>query len=316
MGSKWKLNELATCCRNSLVLTTSDKLTNIPFIVITGTVRDPVALIIAGVHGDEFEGPAAIQDLMLEIEPTEVQGSIIFVPVANPSAFASATRRHPLDNGDVNRSFPGSLNGGPTQQLAHDIFHEFALNASSILSLHGWSKEASVVPYAEYSEDNSPAARASQEVARRLGFQYLHPYRWPSGVLGDAVLAHGIPIVEVEVGGMGTITAQGQALCRDVILRFLAHFGIIEFDAASPPEPVLVSHYDLLSSSAGLFRSLVEVGDHVEAGHTIGTVHGLNGSLLETVRASEAGTVAILRRLASVQPNDLLLQIFMNRQMA
>lgn len=316
MSSQWQVNELVICHRNSLALTTMDGLTKIPFTVVTGATRNPVALVIAGVHGDEYEGPAAIQDLMQTIDPDEIQGSIIFVPVANPAAFASGTRRHPVDQRDLNRSFPGSAIGSPTEQLAHLIFNEFALNAACILSLHGWSKEASAVPYAEYSEGNTPAIYASQKAARDLGFQFLHPYHWPAGVLGDPVLAHGIPIVETEVGGTGTITAPGQALYREVILRFLAHFQMIEFDALPKPEPVLVSHSDVFTSHAGLFRSSVEIGDPVVAGQEIGTVHDLDGSVLERLQTLRSGTIAILRRLASVQPNDLLLQIFWDRETA
>jgi predicted deacylase len=201
MSSQWQLEELVRCRRHSLVLTTSDGLSKIPFTVVVGAVPTPVALVIAGAHGDEYEGPAAIQDLSSELDPCTVKGAVIFVPVANPAAFAAASRRHPADNGDLNRSFPGSAAGGPTEQLAHLLLGEFALVSHCILSLHGWSKEASLLPYAEYALGDTPAMNASREAARVLGFRYLHPYHWPDGVLGNAVLPHGIPIVETEVGG-------------------------------------------------------------------------------------------------------------------
>lgn len=310
MSSQWQLEELAICCRHSLVLTTLNGLSKIPFTAVVGAARTPVGLVIAGAHGDEYEGPAAIQDLLLELDPCKVKGSIIFVPVANPAAFAAASRRHPADNGDLNRAFPGSAEGGPTEQLAYLLLREFALVSHYVLSLHGWSKEASLLPYAEYALGDTPAMNASREAARVLGFRYLHPYHWPAGVLGDAVLAHGIPIVETEVGGSGTITPAGQAFYRQVILRFLAHFGLLEFHSQPVQAPVIVDHSDLFASHAGLFRSSVEPGDAVVAGQQVGTISGLDGLLLESLRAPRSGIVAILRRLASVQPNDRLLQIF------
>jgi N2-acetyl-L-2,4-diaminobutanoate deacetylase len=316
MSSQWQIKELATSSRHSLVLTTLDGLGKIPFTVVIGAARTPVALVIAGAHGDEYEGPAAIQNLMLKLDPDQVKGSIIFVPVANPAAFAAASRRHPVDNGDLNRSFPGSPQGGPTEQLAHLLLQEFALISDCVLSLHGWSKEASLMPYAEYAEGDTPARNASREVALVLGFRYLHPYHWPVGVLGDAVLAYGIPIVETEVGGAGTITPQGQHFYREVILRFLAHFQIVEFESGFMQAPVIVDHSDLFASHAGLLQTSVEPGDAVVAGQPVGTISGLDGVLLETLRAPCSGIVAILRRLASVQPNDRLLQIFWDRETA
>jgi N-alpha-acetyl-L-2,4-diaminobutyrate deacetylase len=314
MSSQWHLEELARSGRHSLRLTTLDGLTTIPFTVVTGAEQTPVALIIAGVHGDEYEGPAAIHALMEKLDPIKVRGSIIFVPVANPVAFAATTRRHPADSGDLNRSFPGSPHGGPTDQLAHLLIEELALAADCIFSLHGWSKEASVVPYAEYGEGDSPATSASRNAACSLGFPYLHPYDWPAGVLGNTALAHGIPIVEAEVGGTGTITSEGQTLYRSAILRFLAHFQVLQFPTEPQPEPIIVDHSDLLASHAGLFRSSVELADTVVAGQDIGTVHALDGSLLETLRSPRSGIVAIQRRLASVQQGDRLFQLFYQRR--
>lgn len=172
------------------------------------------------------------------------------------------------------------------------------------------------MPYAEYAEGDTPAMKSSREAARVLGFRYLHPYHWPAGVLGDAVLAHGIPIVETEVGGSGTITPQGQHFYREVILSFLAHFEIVEFDRKRVQEPIIVDHSDLFASHAGLFRTSLEPGDAVVAGQPVGTISGLDGFVLETLRAPRSGIVAILRRLASVQPSDRLVQIFWERETA
>ncbi len=316
MSSQWQLEELAASRCHSLALTTMDGLARIPFTVVIGAARTPVALIIAGAHGDEYEGPAAIHDLIRELDPHEIHGSVIFVPVANPLAFAAGTRRHPADNGDLNRTFPGKTEGGPTEQLAHLLIEEFALVSDFIFSLHGWSKEGSTLPYAEYAEGDTPAILASREAAHSLGFRYLHPYHWPAGVLGNVVLAHGIPVVEAEIGGTGTITSQGQALYHEVILRFLAHFQMVEFPTMSDPKPMIVDHSDLFASQAGLFRSSVELGDSIVAGQEIGTIRGLDGSVLESLRSPRSGTVAILRRLASVQPNDRLLQLFWDREIA
>ena len=315
MSSQWRIDELETTSCNSLGLRLDGSI-EIPFTVIVGEQRAPAALIMAGVHGDEYEGPAAIQDLALEIDPGSVRGSIIFVPFANPAAFATATRRHPADQGDLNRSFPGNPGGSATEKLANLLFHEFALSADCILSLHGWSKEAALLPYAEYPEDTTDAARTSREAAYATGFRYLHPYRWPAGVLGEATAAYGIPIVEAEVGGIGTITSDGQRLYRDAILRFLNYFQVLEYKATAPPEPVVIGHSDLRATHAGLFRSLVNVGEDVIAGQVLGTVRGLDGTCLQTVEASGSGKIGVLRMLASVNPNDLLFQLFRKRREA
>src|SRR5215831_13913628 len=69
----------------------------IPFFVLVGEKREPRALLIAGVHGDEYEGVAALQNVVKEINPDRLRGTLTIVPVANPQAFYAGTRRNPVD---------------------------------------------------------------------------------------------------------------------------------------------------------------------------------------------------------------------------
>jgi len=129
-------------------------------------------------------------------------------------------------------------------------------------------------------------------------------------VLGEAALKLGIATVETEVGGMGTVTPEGQKTYRDVVLRFLGHFGVYEYRGEPACQPKIVGHVDVMSNYAGLFRSRVRPAQQVDAGLVLGTLHGLGGACLEEVRAPRDGIVAILRTFGSVQPGDRLIQLF------
>lgn len=310
-GRVWHADQLTAGSKNALTL--AGPKTAIPFTAVRGTRSGPVALVMAGVHGDEYEGPGAVQDVARELDPEAIHGTLILVPVANPRSFATATRLDPADGRDLNRSFPGSADGGITAHLAHVLFENFVRPAQCVLSMHGWSKDASVVPYAEYPEGDFPAAVLSKAAAEALGFGYVHPYRWPRGVLGEAATPLGIAVVETEIGGLGMLTREGQAMSRDVILRFLDHFGVLPANLTAAAKPVTIGHAEVVATTAGLFRSAVELSDAVGAGSVLGTIHSIGGELLETVRAPHVGLVGMLRRLASVQPGQLLMQIFRER---
>ncbi len=286
----------------------------VPFFVIVGKKRRPQGLLIAGVHGDEYEGVAALQDLAKEIRPEELAGTLVIVPVANPQAFFAGTRRNPVDQGDLNRSFPGNPKGSQSERLAHLLFQEVVLGSDCILSMHCWSKEATVLPYVEYPDEATPAARKSRTAAAALGLEFLHPYRWPHGMLVAAAVRRGIPAIEPEVGGMGMVTPSGQRVYRDIVYRFLKHLGVLpaanEIDSSPFPEPKIIDHTDCLANYAGFFRGRVNAGDPVAKGGLIGTVHSLTGKAVEHVRAPRAGTVGILRTFCSVQSGDRLAQLF------
>ena len=80
---------------------------------------------------------------------------------------------------------------------------------------------------------------------------------------------------------------------------------------AQQRKPKIVEHVDSVANHAGLFLSRVLLGETVPAGTVLGTVHGLEGECLEEVQAPRRGMVAILRRMASVQPGDRLAQLFL-----
>ena len=286
----------------------------IPFHVFVGRASKPRVLLIAGVHGDEYESVAVLHDIASEINPNDLGGTLTIVPVANPQAFYAGTRRNPVDLGDLNRSFPGNPEGTTSERVADLLFQNLVLASDGVLSMHCWSKEATVVPYVEYSVDRTEVGRRSFAAARALGLKFLHPYTWHPGLLVAAATRYGIPSIEPEVGGMGTVTPDGQRIYRSIIYRFLQHWKLLEPSApctdALHPDPEIIDHSDCLSNHAGLFRSCVNVGDVVKKGSLLGTVHDLTGRCIEQARASRAGTVGILRTFASVQPGDRLAQLF------
>jgi N-alpha-acetyl-L-2,4-diaminobutyrate deacetylase len=299
---------------NSIQRLTLDFDVKIPYTVIRGASEKPRVIILAGVHGDEYEGVAALYRLAEELETAPLNGAVTIAPVVNPQALAAGLRRNPIDGGDLNRSFPGDPNGSVSSRLARLILDKLIDGHDAMLSLHGWSKEALVLPYGEYPLDNSEAGRNSKQCAYHLGFELLHPYEWPHGVLGNSALERGIAAVETEIGGQGTITPEGQALSRQIILRFLDFFKVLPWQG--PPINIPsseVDHADVLAESAGLFESSLRIGERVEAGSPIGTIRSLDGALLHKLVAPVSGKVAILRTFASVQPGDRLVQLFFAR---
>jgi predicted deacylase len=287
----------------------------IPYTVIQGASEKPSVVILAGVHGDEYEGVAAIHSLTEELSRAPLTGTVTLAPVVNPQAFAAGLRRNPIDSADLNRAFPGDSNGSVSSRLARLILDNLIEGHDAMLSLHGWSREALVMPYGEYPLHASEAGRQSKACAYHLGFEYLHPYEWPEGVLGNSALEKGIAAVETEIGGQGTITPEGQVLSRQIVLRFLDFWKILPWEGT--PLTVTsseVDHADCFAESAGLFESTLEIGDRVPAGSSLGVIRGLDGSPLQHITAPVSGQVAILRTFASAQPGDRLVQLFFPKQ--
>src|SRR5262249_32087833 len=60
---------------------------HVPVAVIHGAWPGPVLAVVAGVHGTEFASIVAAERLIDRIDPTDVTGTLVIVPVANVLSF-------------------------------------------------------------------------------------------------------------------------------------------------------------------------------------------------------------------------------------
>ncbi len=108
--------------------------------LVRGTVGQgkPVALVTAGVHGDEGPwGAWAIRKLLASTPLESLVGTLRVVPCANPLAMQADARNSPLDVLDLNRSFPGNRNGSHTEVLAAVLAEEAVQDIDLAIDLHG-----------------------------------------------------------------------------------------------------------------------------------------------------------------------------------
>src|SRR5712692_7244025 len=88
----------------------------VPLGVVIGPRPGPTIVAIGGTHGDEYEGPVGLKNLLNELVADDVvAGRLIVIPVLNVPAFLAGQRESPLDGGNMNRAFPGDARGSLTR---------------------------------------------------------------------------------------------------------------------------------------------------------------------------------------------------------
>ena len=282
----------------------------VPVKVAVGSRPRPRLVAIAGIHGDEPEGMLALLDLWRALDPGTLHGSVVLVPVANPPAFAAHQRRSPLDAVDLNRVFPGRLDGTPSERLAYRLLHEVVAGADLIFTLHSWYATGEVVPYVEYPGGEGAVVARSLEAARAAGFRWLRESTgWPTGSLGRNATNLGIPVIEAEIGGQGASTPEGRAAYLDHLERLLRHLGLRAGSPPPNPSAQRCSSIDLTAPVGGILRLASSAGDRVEADAVLATITSLHGEQLAEMRAPFSGLVAAVRRFASVNPGDQVFRL-------
>jgi len=98
----------------------------------------PLALVTAGVHGDEGPwGAWAIRKLLEQTSLDDLTGTLRVVPTANPLAMEADARNAPLDTLDLNRVFPGNASGSHTERLSAALVEHGVTGANVVIDLHG-----------------------------------------------------------------------------------------------------------------------------------------------------------------------------------
>ena len=81
-----------------------------------------------------------------KINPKNLKGSVIFIPMVNIPAFQAQKRCNPLDNKNLNRLFPGDSSGENSEKIAFFVFEQANKIANIIVDLHSGG-ERWVVPF-------------------------------------------------------------------------------------------------------------------------------------------------------------------------
>ncbi|MEG1591998.1 MAG: succinylglutamate desuccinylase/aspartoacylase family protein, partial [Chryseobacterium sp.] len=155
------------------------KETYLPVTIIKGKEKGPIFTIVAGIHGYEYPPIIAVQELLNEIKPENINGSLIIIPIANVESFQKRTPFvNPLDGKNLNTAFPGLKSGSPTEQIAHLITKEIIPNSTIFLDIHGGDANEDLLPFVCYYDrkDTPENTKKAHDLSVKSGIQYVVSY--------------------------------------------------------------------------------------------------------------------------------------------
>lgn len=291
-------------------------------IAVVANGHGPTAFFMAGNHGDEYEGQIALAKLIRTLEPAEISGRVIILPAANLPAALDSARVSPIDQGNLNRSFPGDPDGGPTAQIAHYIDSVLFPMATLFHDFHSGGTSLDYVPFASIHQSDDAAVNAKSLAA-------LKAFGAPLSVIWKdhrdprysplAAMKHGIPALGGEFGGAGRVARSGVEMVSRGARRLLTHLGIVE--PAREPQPsatrlvaVPSRDYFVYAPEPGLFEPAVELGQTVKAGELCGEVHFIDnpGRAPAPCFFKADGFVICKRHLGRVERGDCVSHLAVN----
>ncbi|RLF35631.1 MAG: hypothetical protein DRM99_04260 [Thermoplasmata archaeon] len=241
----------------------------IPYFIVRGVSKKPVLLLNAAIHGEELNGIEVINRVFEKINPMELHGTIIGVPVVNTPAFRARNRLDPIDGKNLNRVFPGEKNGTTTERIAYYFFNKFVKKATFGIDLHTGSKGHLLVPHPRIRtlDDFTPVL----EYPRALGTEFIFQSKGEKGMLNIEAGKIGIPIVCFEIGVAGILDEYYIKAGLKGVMNFMKYFGMIKGIPEIPKQQVLLKDYqEIVSQIGGLFYPRVKAGDVVKKNQLLG----------------------------------------------
>lgn len=261
---------------------------------LRGPQDGPTVGLVAGIHGDEIAPIEALRRLVGELDLSTLAGRLLVVPVANPLAFASHTRHTQQDMQNLNRVFPGDVDGWLTEQLAVRLVDELIPELDALIDMHAGGA-APTVDYVYIINDEALSATFETRIL----------YRSPGyvGTFSNVAAERGVRTVVTELGG--GIAADREYVERNLrsLRNALRHLGVLPGEVVDfGPQLVVDELLVLRPHAGGLLVPAIGIellGQSVPRGTLLGAVYNPQTfELLEAFHAPFEPTIMILARAA------------------
>jgi predicted deacylase len=288
----------------------------LPYLTVTGATTGPTLVVIAGVHGDEYEGVETVPRVFEAVRPEALVGTLMMIPVCNMPAYEAGLRSSPIDGLNLARVFPGVLDGTITERIAYWITEKLLKHADFLIDLHSGGIAYNIPTLIGYIHDSGELGQRSRAGAEAFGLStcWGHPLPLAPGRSLSAATDLNVPSVYTEAPGGGYARAETVTQFADGVINIMRHLEML----AGEPESRPVS-YDLLGDGnldsvisapeAGYFRPAIALLDSVAEGDVMGHIQDFFGHTVAEITADRDGVVIMLRRLHRVHVGDGLVHL-------
>ena len=241
----------------------------------------PTVLVTAGNHGDEHEGPIIARKLIRDTLLESIRGRLIVMPALNYPAVLENSRISPIDQGNMNRAYPGDPSSTPTFAIAHFVETVLLPKCHFALDLHSGGKASEFLPCAFLVRTGEPEFLAKKvAAAEAFGAPTTCVVAGTADQrsLSAAADRHGVINIATELAGGGTVGKHALTVGETGTRRWLQHTGVLDDATICKSEGtqflrVRDRNDFVVATIDGVFEPNVDLGDAVTCGDVAGWLH-------------------------------------------
>ena len=288
-------------------------LIQMPVVIINGARPGPKLCLTAGVHAAEYPAIDAVMRVASELDPSELAGTVIAVPVVNLSMFQRRSGfLSPIDGLNLNRTAPGNPNGTISERLVHTLLNDVVSMCDYHIDCHGGDVGEILWPYAGYAlTGDADLDQRGEAIARLYSPHIVALYREGStlpptaGSVTYQATRRGVVSILAEAGSNGALDPVDAEIHRSGIYNVLRHLDMLPGEPADSETKVLaVDQFVVSAQRGGLLRLKIEIGEALTEGQEVAEICNVFGETVERIYMPRAGIARLIWSAKAVNTGD------------
>jgi predicted deacylase len=270
----------------------------LPVMIVRGKEDGPKMVILAAQHGRELHGPIGIARVFEALDPAEMNGTLVMLPILNPLAMRMRQQDYPCEynryrpaqttDWNMNRTWGQNINSY-SGVITSFVGEGFVKNADIVIDLHGWGSASTA-----WSDNRELLLAFGVEISLLYqDFSTSHP-----GMLDGYASRNGVKAMLVELAPQNQLDPEVVKIAERGILNVLREEKMLSGKLELPARQYLCGCGEetvLATDSDGIVEPMVKLGDYVSKGQLLARQWSLDDlEIINEFVAPHDGPVAVI----------------------